>query len=333
MKILVIYHDEKAINYNKILIINALKRNVEYLKDNSIDIEFLEIVELQEFLQTFDVTKYKSYIFWLHQKIGSFILTMPVFMTAIRRNNIKTIFWMDDLHFPCENSDNSDRLVKDKIDEDERFKNCTLIFSPSVDYFKNIESRLIYKSKFLFYFFDENFINEYNPSVTFSKRTNKILLSGKINELSYPNRKQMFTNYYYNNDIFDYLEHPGYKKEKHNIIHKDYYDKLSSYKGAIVGLAKFPVNFLLAKIIEVLGCGCLGFFEKSPLYEERLGLKEYIHYIPVDIDNEGKVSFLNFEYKYIIDSKEGQEIAQNGYDYVKKNFNSVSFIKNVINNL
>ena len=41
----------------------------------------------------------------------------------------------------------------------------------------------------------------------YSRRASKILLSGKINSLSYPSRKQMYTNYFNNKDIFDWLEH------------------------------------------------------------------------------------------------------------------------------
>lgn len=40
----------------------------------------------------------------------------------------------------------------------------------------------------------------------------------------------------------------------------NYYNKLSEFKAAFVGHHDFPLNFLLAKHIEVLMCGCLGFF-------------------------------------------------------------------------
>jgi hypothetical protein len=267
----------------------------------------------------------------LHQKFGSYIVTVPEYLKLIKSNNIRTIFWMDDLHFPCMNLENEERLENDLIESDERYLNVDLIVSPSINYFKNINSSLLKKSKFLFYFFDENIIDKFNPLDNYKTRINKILLSGKINSLSYPSRKQMYTNYFNNKDIFDWLEHPGYDILKHNIYHLEYYKKLASYKGAIVGLAKFPLNFLLAKVIEVLGSGCLGFFEASPLYKERLGLEEYIHYIPIEFDENNKLKFLNYEYRYILDSDEGLEIALNGYNYVKNNFNSKTFIKNVAN--
>ena len=248
---------------------------------------------------------------------------------------------MDDLHFPTLNTSDDERLQINLIDNDDRYKNVDLIISPSIDYFYNVNSTLINKSKFLFYFFDERIINKFSPN-DFDMRVNKILLTGKINELSYPSRKQMYTNYFYNKNLYDWLEHPGYNKLKHEFYHFKYYEKLSKYKGAILGLAKYPVNFLLAKVIEILGCGCLGFFEESPLYNQRLGLQEYIHYIPIKkIDND-KLNlpykkepyfYLNLDnekFENLINSSQGKLIALNGYKYIKHNFNSQNFIKQVI---
>jgi hypothetical protein len=329
MKILIIFHKHNAINYNKMLIIDAFKRNIKLLNDNNIICEFFEIDELDN-LENLDISKYKNYIFWLHQKIGSYIITLPNTLKLIRKYNIKTVFWMDDLHFPSLNLNNDQRLENEIIENDDRYINVDLIVSPSIDYFINIDCNLLRKTKFLFYFFDEKIINNFDPFDTYKNRINKILLSGKINNLSYPSRKQMYTNYFNNQDIFEWLEHPGYHNLKHDIYHLEYYKKLSEYKGAIVGLAKFPINFLLAKVIEVLGSGCIGFFEASSLYKERLGLEEYIHYIPIEFDENNELIFLNHEYRYILDSEEGYEIAINGYNYVKNNFNSVNFIKNIV---
>ena len=41
----------------------------------------------------------KILFFFLHQKIGSFIITKYNIKRKIKELNIKTIFWMDDLHF------------------------------------------------------------------------------------------------------------------------------------------------------------------------------------------------------------------------------------------
>jgi len=340
MKVLVLYYNHLAVNYNKLLIIDAFKINENKLNNNDIFVEIIEINNIDEFINEFDITKYKNYIFWLHQKVGSYIVTLPKKLQLIKDNNIKTVFWMDDLHFPTLNTSDDERLEINFIDNDERYINVDLILSPSIDYFINLKSTLINKSKFLFYFFDERIINNYNP-VNYDNRINKIILTGKINELSYPSRKQMYTNYFYNKDLYDWLEHPGYSRLKHEFYHLNYYNKLSEYKGAILGLAKYPVNFLLAKVIEILGCGCLGFFEESPLYLQRLGLQEYVHYIPIKkIDNKHLILpykkedyfYLNLDndkYKNILNSIKGKEIALNGYNYIKNNFSSTNFINSV----
>ena len=107
---------------------------------------------IDNFINTFDITKYKNYIFWLHQKVGSYIVTFSEKMRLIKDNNIKTIFWMDDLHFPTLNTSNDERLDIELIDNDERYQNVDLILSPSVDYLTNIKSKLLTKTKFLFTF-------------------------------------------------------------------------------------------------------------------------------------------------------------------------------------
>ena len=235
----------------------------------------------------------KIIFFGCIKKIGSYLLTIPEKVKLIKLNNIKTIFWMDDLHFPCKEDNRFDLNL---INNDERYINCDLIVSPSIDYFININSILQNKCKFLFYFFDEKLIDKYNPKYDYYYRKNKILLSGKINDLSYTSRKLIYTSYTKNKDLYDYLQHPGYKNFKHNLIHKNYYDKLSEYKICILGLANYPLDFLLAKVIEILGTGSLGLFQKSTLYYERLGLIKNKHYIEIDFVNN-KLVLDNEKYK------------------------------------
>ena len=341
MNVLVIYYKQNPINYNKLLIIETLKMNLKLLNQNNISIQFIEFDDVNRLIDELELSKYKNYIFWLHQKIGSYIVTLPDKLDLIKKYNIKTIFWIDDLHYPTVNTTNEERLHKELVDKDERYKNVDLIVSPSLDYFENIESTLIPKSKFLFYFFDKQLIDKFYPS-NYQERISKILLTGKINLLSYPSRKQMYTNYFYNKNLYDWIDHPGYKNYKHDIYHKNYYNKLSEYKGAILGLAKYPVNFLLAKVVEILGCGCLGFFEESSLYEERLGLKEYVHYIPVEIINNDDIEvpytkenffYLNIDnikFEDYLNSDKGREIAINGYNYIKEKLTSDNFMNEII---
>lgn len=308
------------INYNKTMIPLKLLSNLkehsiitnEYIIDNPDtfkELFFEELINNKE--------KFRNSIFWLHQKIGSYIITFDEINNIIQELNIKCIFWMDDLHY-----------ARDNIDTDIRYIKSDIILSPSILYFDNIKHDFFQKTKFLSYFFDEDIIDNYNPNNDFDTRTNKIILSGKINN-NYLSRKQMISNINKNNDLYDILIHPGYYNMTHDIYHINYYNELSKYKGALFGLANFPINFLLAKVIEILGCGCIGFFEYSDQYDIQLGLEEWIHYVPIYKENNTLI-FENENYNTIINSDVGKEIALNGYNYIKENYNSITFINNVI---
>jgi len=333
IKLFIFYTQTIQLNYNKSLIPTKLLQNYKIFKNNNIIIDEYIINDPDEFNDELykeivnNNDKFFDSIFWLHQKIGSYIIIFDKIYQLIKKLNIKTIFWMDDLHFP-----------KHNINNDTRYINSDIIISPSTIYFQNINNEFYNKSKFLFYFFDENLIDKYNPNIfskaeshhlePVAKRINKIILSGKINQ-QYISRKQMYANYKNNNQLYDIIEHPGYYNMKHEIYHIKYYDTLSKYKGALLGLANFPINFLLAKVIEILGCGCLGFFEYSDLYEEQLGLRPWVHYIPIYKVGRSLI-FNNDEYKRLIESKKGINIAINGYKYIKKNYNSITFTNKVI---
>lgn len=107
----------------------------------------------------------------------------------------------------------------------------------------------------------------------------------------------------------------------------NYYNELSKYKSAFVGHHNYPLNYLLAKHIEVLMCGCLAFFEPNILLKEQLGLIEYEHYVPC-FDENGLIKDEDFYINWM-NSKEGEEIAYNGKEYVKK-FGK-DYIKELIN--
>jgi hypothetical protein len=313
----------KQLNFNKTMIPLKLLSNHNILKENTIIIEKY-IIDDPEFFKNFfleeikkNKEKFRDSIFWLHQKIGSYIIVFDEINYIIKELNIKCIFWMDDLHF-----------ARDNINNDERYINSDVIVSPSKLFLKNISHEFYKKTKFLFYFFDENIIDNYNPENDFNTRKNKIILSGKISS-RYSSRKQMYKNMNNDKELFDIIVHPGYYNMTHEIYHINYYDELSKYKGALFGLANFPINFLLAKVIEILGSGCIGFFEYSEEYDIHLGLKEWEHYVPIYKENN-KLNFNNENYKEIINSEKGKEIALNGYNYIKKNYNSITFTNKVI---
>lgn len=321
----ILYTELKQLNYSKTIIPYALLKNNKMFKNNDILIKEFKIDNPDIFKDNFyeqlinSKDEFRNSILWMHQKIGSYIIVFDKIYKVINDLNIKTIFWMDDLHF-----------AKDNIDNDERFINSDIIVSPSVLYFQNIKHKFYEKSKFLFYFFNEEIIDNYNPKQNYNKRKNQIILSGKINN-TYLSRKQMYRHSIKNKDLYDILEHPGYYNMEHEFYHVNYYNKISEYKGALFGLANNPLNFLLGKVIEILGCGCIGFFEYTYQYEEYLGLKEWVHYVPIYKNKKNELDIDDIKFREIIQSEEGIQIAINGYNYIKENYNSITFVNNSIN--
>ena len=325
MKIFVFYSPQILLNYNKTLLVDQFKRNNNLYSDHNYDINFCPFDDCTQFCNSLykkmksNKNHYVHSVFWMHLKIGSYVLTMKNFTNLLQDFHIKTIFWMDDLHF-----------ARGNMLFDERYKYSDLIISPSTEYFENIKSPYLNKTKFLFYYFDEYFIEEYNPDITFNARKNKILLTGNISD-SYNSRQQMLTNSYTHTHLYDVLTHPGYYNLTHKFYHKEYFNKLSEYKGSIVGLANHPLNFLLGKIIEVIGSGCIGFFEESPLYEEKLGLKPWIHYVPIEKNKYNQLNFENIAYHDLLISHHGKKIAQTAYNHIKENYNSLTCSAQIIN--
>ena len=95
-----------------------------------------------------------------------------------------------------------------------------------------------------------------------------------------------------------------------------YYQLLTDFKGAFVGHYRFPLDYLLAKHIEILMCGCLGFFEENELLNE-MGLIPFKHYIPSTDRNGNLIKNVDY-YKYWL--QHGEIIALNGSNYVRNKF-------------
>jgi hypothetical protein len=75
-------------------------------------------------------------------------------------------------------------------------------------------------------------------------------------------------------------------------------------------------------------CGCLGFFEPNPLLKDQLGLIEFKHYIPC-FNKNGLITDDKF-YLNWIKSEEGEKIANQGKEYVRKKFGK-KYIEDFIN--
>lgn len=241
--------------------------------------------------------------------------------TAIKSGcGIKKIMWQDDLHYFAHFVEREGEIVQrfSKKYEPVYIKEVDYLITPSSIYFKNLKIEEFNDKIIEFFYFLNEKNYEYIDESNFENRINGVVLSGDIVK-GYDSRVE-FDNLRQNilfNDLIYKIEHPGYENNKH-MTELNYYKELSKYKSAFVGHYVYPINFLLAKHIEVLMCGCIGFFEPNSLLKEQLGLIEYVHYIPC-FDENGLIKDDSF-YRKWIESDEGQIIAKQGKEYVRKKF-------------
>jgi len=240
---------------------------------------------------------------------------------------IKKIIWQDDLHYFAhyeEREGISVQLYSKKYDP-KYLKDIDYMITPSSVYFKNLGITK-YNDKIidLFYFLNEDLFS-ITGNQNYEDRINQVVLSGVLGG-GYVSRTE-FDSLRSEKDFDELIykiPHPGYTNNEH-MTELNYYNELTKYKSAFVGHYIFPINFLLAKHIEVLMCGCLGFFEPNPLLKEQLGLVEWLHYIPC-YDENGLIKDVNF-YKQHINSDKGKKIASNGREYVRREFGKKQIIK------
>ena len=269
----------------------------------------------------------------------------------------KFIMWMDDLHgFPnFPGISDYDELKDYSKCSDYRLDLLDKIITPSRHYYELLNSQYLNKTIQYFYSLNEDWYSDLDIN-NFKNRQNKILMSGAFS--CYPIRRllieiltiyqpEIVTNNEYNpstfspmtinqiknnikgydknfSNIITVLQSPGYDRNSKNFYSKvgiNYLKIISKYKGAFFGYGKKPCNFNLAKIIEILMCGSIGFFEFSPLLEKELGLIAFKHYVPITNDEGKLIEDVNYYLKYL-NSEEGEQIALNGANYVRQEFTS-----------
>ena len=253
----------------------------------------------------------------------------------------KSIAWQDDPHYFANFVDD---WKKSKISIQEYSKKYTPLYissdlidyliTPSSLYFKNLDiTEFDHKIKFMFYTLNPDHYNniDYN---NYDTRKNQIILSGAVGS-GYKMRSAFLALKHLNqklDSLIYFLQSPGYINNEH-MTEMNYYNKLTEYKAAFVGHHTFPINYPLAKHIEILMCGCLGFYEKNPMLQEQLGLIEYVHYIPCT-DNEGNLIQDYDFYNNWMNSDSGRTIALTGAKYVREKFGEnylfeyINFFKN-----
>jgi hypothetical protein len=293
--------------------------------------------------------KYKKVIFLAFHPVP-FQLFIKFNKDLKKYANVQTILWQDDLHAYFKTEETIKKL-----------NYADHIITPSPIYFQNIYPE--YLSKTSFFFYSADFAENEKFCIDWEKRIDKIILSGCVNK-GYPIRADISNELVKNKkfgQICEFLKKPIMKEFEcnSNIVLPygiNYYKKLGQFRGAFFGYYEYPKNFNLAKIIEILSMGCIGFFEYSPLLEKELGLIAMKHYIPCTygehmnlIYNEHK-SFINIKkddgklitnieyYKYYLENRDGKGkmIAENGKEHIRKHFSNQNGFENyvrILNNI
>lgn len=335
----------------------AVKRLIVISKENNYDVGYLVryLIKLFDdniiksiFLEnefeiiTSNYIKYelktteKNYLLELDKKedLSNYLIfaihPYSVYISLECAKRIKKIIWLNDPHYLAYYADRGEKTVQQFS---EKFNppflsDVDYLVTPSPIWFKNLNiQEYDEKIKDFFYFLDES-IYDLTGNLEYNNRSSKIVLSGAIGP-GYLSRYE-FDKLRYKDEFSDLIykiEHPGYNNNEH-MTELKYYDELTKFKAAFVGHYIFPLNFLLAKHIEVLMCGCLGFFEPNPLLKDQLGLIEFEHYVSC-YDENGLIK----DEKFYIDwmnSEEGKKIANQGKEYVRRKFGK-EYIKEFIN--
>jgi hypothetical protein len=314
------------------------------------------------------ITEYKKDCIEIRNKIinnyTNYILIglEPIGFDQITNYNLpnKKILSIYDPHgfYLIQNRKNTDtdkiRTIFDKehIFNDARLDEVNLIVSPSVLYFKNINSNYFNKCKFVSFSYNEennklfsiqNFESFFNRKMLivlqganqncYKYRNSLFFIKNKLNEsvnfinnfINFDNRDkfcellEILPCSRYNRSNSKYNDEPGIK----------YLETLSQYQGSFIFFAVFPINFILAKVFEVMLAGCIAFIEPNESLKNDLGLIEYEHYVPVLMTNNKMVFDTNYYNKYL-GTQEGLRIAKNGFNYIKNNFTDNKIALNYI---
>lgn len=326
--------------------------NDEYYKRILLEKYNLKVISSLDIENTYKQTNREFLKYIKNKKLFSNSIVLGIHPAGFSRVNkilgpdtkIKTILWQDDLHFFANFAPDNQTSNQKYVGKFTCFLLDTVsyIITPSFVYMKNLElSEYYHKTVDIFYCLDPIWFEKLKDK-QYKERTDRIILSGAIGG-GYKSRIE-FDNLRIESKDFGglifKLEHPG-RKNKHldmknnlNMVEMNYYEKLSEFKGAFVGHHEFPINFCLAKHIEILMCGCLGFYEPNPLLKSQLGLKAFEHYVPCYKDGK-LIDDIEF-YKKWMNSEEGEKIASTGQKYVMENFGNkqieklFSFLQNCL---
>jgi len=262
-------------------------------------------------------TNYKTVLYFINNVTYEPFFNKNI-IQQLKKKNIKIMLWRDDL-FGFSNIRMTS--IKNYLQPFDSYilDSSDILLSPSIKYFENIKSKYLNKTKFFFYALDENvYFN-----VKFEDKINKILISGETNHFVYRRRKQLYETM--NPNLFDRIRRPHNKIDTNN--NRDtsncqtrYYETMSKYKGCIMTLAEFPVDFLLGKFIEVFNANTIPIFDYTYELDKRLMLEIFDHYVPTLIRDNFIVQDEDYYRSFINNKKNFNYIISNGYSFVRNQF-------------
>jgi hypothetical protein len=249
------------------------------------------------------------------------------------------------------------RPINEKVEIcDRRLTMVDRIISPTIIYFKNIESPYYDKCRFVPYSFN-NLKYQYTSLADFNNFFNRIpkILVPNGAYLNYPFRNILYHIYilktekqrfiegikakYLSEDIKDDVMLYSAKNEFKNIVeimpscklynrsNTTYNEErgfrfirhLQQYMAVFILFGHYPIDFMLCKILESMLAGNTVIIEYKPYLKSQLGLQEYVHYVPLLVF-EGKLVLDVDYYKQYLNTDLGFQIAKRGHEYAIEHF-------------
>lgn len=296
--------------------------------------------------------KYNNSFILGFEPIGFDIILKSNIYNALKNNNIICILSVYDAHgffykkYPDARQDLS-KLVNLELHDnliDDRLENVDLIIGTSVKYFYNINSKYSKKCVEILYSYNEENCQLIKKNVNFenfNKRKHKILLQGSIRAYKY---RALIAYIMSNNiknikrikdQIIDEFEHinnfknlidiqPVIRYDRNNTKPEEprgirFIEKMNEYCAVFLIFGSFPIDFPLGKIMEIFLAGSLAIIEPKD-FLKKYGLIEFEHYIPLLLDNNGKLIIDCDYYQKYLGTDEGLRIAKNGFNHIINNF-------------
>lgn len=265
----------------------------------------------------------------------------PFFKTKyyniIKTKKCKILIYLDDLH-STKSLHKERKIFNEKYPDYKCFKyhqnknyyfdKTDAIISPGFVYFQNMNIKYVSKTYLLKFVFNELFYEQFNIN-NFNNRKNLILLSGDIHPFSDTRTKLYKTWNNDSNNLHNIIKFIENKKGQNKYTGVNYFRKICKYKGAFVGFYDKPIDYVVAKIIEIMACGSILFVDEKPELE-KYGIKKFVHYVPILFDNKKNIIDDDKYYLEYLTTEKGINIKENALQLINNNFLTKHYCQNLL---